>query len=684
MPVAMRTLVLLTLPGALLAQGCSVEVHRHDAGVAPCMDVTPCKARCSDAGTCAGPRDCGAGSCGDLCGPCDAAACPKPKVCRDCGAGSCPPPGPCKDLSTKKCPPPKPCADQGTCADAAACPGCDKGVSCADLGCCPDAIHWRTLVDDTFADFEQGKLSEAGAKIYVSARGNVQLLDRLDVDGDGLLDLVLSQRAPSVARVFWGQLDSKGKYLFNPLKTTITLSTIGGSGNALADLRDTSFVDLVSANRGPGTKQTNVNSYIYWGTTTGHSSASRGELPGLGANAVSVADLDRDGYLDLVLANVEGSTIGPYNVNSYIYWGAKAGFKVGSRSELPTRGAMAASVGDLNGDQLLDIVFSSYYDDNSSKKLKGDTNSLIYYNAGKRKFPLSKRSELPTFYAVGNALADLDADGNLDVVFANHGPPNATPENSYIYWGSSSGPVTAKRTELSTLSAMEVSVADLDADGHLDIVFANENDGSGPSYNINSYIYHGSGKRAFPVKQRKELPTRRAHGCLVADFNGDGFLDIAFANYSVGATENSYVYWGAASGVDWTRRTSLTTQGATISTTTDPGALYDRGPSQSFTSRQLDANVKSPVWGLLSVKAQVPARTSLKLQLRSASAMTALSSAPWRGLSATVPYYSITQKSFVAPVNVAHAGHRYMQYRVVFTSDHGNTPVLDRVSLLYR
>ena len=465
---------------------------------------------------------------------------------------------------------------------------------------CAESTVW--IRHSGFSDFSQGTFGDSGRNTYVSAAGHVQMIHRWDLNRDGFPDLVFTQDENSRSETpdALVYLNDRGGFssLFPPLwrehprfsllegildaeDQVQRLPTLGGGKSRLADLNRDGWLDLVFVNLIHNYSH-ELNAYIYWGGP-GFSQSRRTELPTFFAHGLDVADLNAEGYLDLIFAN-RGDyewepRFGPRdNRESYIYWGGAQGFSPDRRQSIPTHNALDVAAGDFNGDGSADLAFINAPRDQSS------TLSIYYGQTGG--FPLEKRVTLKQEGAIGlrtldlngdraaelflalegdhslilpgqkenasldsainlpisaaqdAAAADLNGDGAVDLAVASN------KEDSIVFWGSQAGFVRDKSTSLPTLGAVGLALGDFNADGRTDIVFANHQDEQG--HDVPSYIYWGSPDGYAPYL-RSEIQGFGPLSVAAGDVDRDGKLDIALMNHLSGAypdPQTALIFWG--------------------------------------------------------------------------------------------------------------------------------------------
>ena len=435
-----------------------------------------------------------------------------------------------------------------------------------------------------FDDFIQGVPGNSGANLYVSRRGLVQVINQWDLNRDGYVDIVISNSHDMFevvdAFIYWGGPDGPRSLLpelwkQRPLaqvvfdlmdhKANLTrLKAFGGGRSTIADLNLDGYPDLVFCNyihNYPGLR----TAYVYWGSAEGYGSARRTELPTKWAGGVATADLNGDGYPELVFAN-QGVEAGAEEISpevgleSYIYWGSPTGFNSEHPGLVPTRGARDVAAADINGDGNLDLAFinNSPYAQELQIFWGGDGRyTQQRMEAQLVNDPTSVRSE------------DLDRDGYFDLVVTTSGKPETTSRDvhwegenvAYLFFGASSSLDSKRTVQLPTHEASDSASGDFNGDGHLDIAIANASDGT--SSRVPSFIYWGS-DQGFSPRRRSELPTLGASGVSWGHLNGDDYVDLVFANSNDGETYDvpSYIYWGSALGFAPYLRVDLQSFGA--------------------------------------------------------------------------------------------------------------------------
>ncbi|MCJ2540968.1 MAG: VCBS repeat-containing protein, partial [Candidatus Thermoplasmatota archaeon] len=332
--------------------------------------------------------------------------------------------------------------------------------------------------------------------------------------------------------------------------------TRGTSAADTADMNGDGFMDVVFAVKQTGVDTYSTTSPLFLGGPLGMGLQPEHSFPTTGASDVLVEDLDGDGYHDVLFAQ-ERRSAGDFQVNSTLYMGSADGWSDEPDLEFSTKGASGVIAVDLNGDDLADLVFSCYQDVGTS------TDSMVFLQEATGFNGSSPDHTLPTKGARAVAAGDLDGDDLVDLVFANSLSGGFAEVDSYVYWGKTGGGFDATPLGLPTSGVEDVKVADLDGDDELDIVFANFLDNT-PRYEVDSFVYLNGGGGTFSNTPDVQLPTEGATGVAVADLDGSGWLDLIFAcqQNDTSYKASSRIYLGGVSGWSTTPDIEIPTEGA--------------------------------------------------------------------------------------------------------------------------
>ncbi|MCB9744752.1 MAG: VCBS repeat-containing protein [Alphaproteobacteria bacterium] len=324
--------------------------------------------------------------------------------------------------------------------------------------------------------------------------------------------------------------------------------------DACDDLNCDGYPDIILPNYRDNSGYS-IDSYVYYGSASGYSSSSRDDLPTQGVHTAHAHDFNGDGYMDILFVNYYD---GNYTTDSYVYYGSASGYSSANRDDLNAQGPIEACVEDLDGDGLLDIVLAGYYNGSNYA-----ASSWVFYNSSSG-FSNSNTQELSGQRGARDCkIADLDSDGYPDIVFASYRYSTSNDTTySYIYWGSSAGYSDNDRTTLQGYRQTHTYIEDIDADGYLDILMVRYYDGN---YGVNNQIWWGS-SAGYSSSNLTSLGASGTWDATIADFDGDGRLDVALASYAYASSSfggnYTYVYYQSQNGFSSSNRDTIRSQGS--------------------------------------------------------------------------------------------------------------------------
>src|SRR5262249_9010871 len=130
---------------------------------------------------------------------------------------------------------------------------------------------------------------------------------------------------------------------------------------------------------------------VYWGGPGGFDPSRHWEIPFRSGYEASAADLNADGFVDLIAMNSQhGGAKEDPSAGANIFWGSDAGFDVVKRrTVLRERNLASSNVADLDRDGYLDLVLGAFAS-------PGEPCVLVIYYGSASGFERRRRIELPS------------------------------------------------------------------------------------------------------------------------------------------------------------------------------------------------------------------------------------------------------------------------------------------------
>jgi hypothetical protein len=359
--------------------------------------------------------------------------------------------------------------------------------------------------------------------------------DRIDIDGDGDQDLVITQGCkrtgsnyqtePSACRGdklrIWVN-DGAGGFT-DQTSTRFPATTYNMTSIKVGDMdRDGDLDIVVGAYTGFNIPATNQSVYLYLNNGAGvFTDATYPRIPNASPNYVNglaLADVNKDGALDILET---GSNSWPcFNASSMkLYLNTGNGFFFNVSNQLPYQSIYGTgqgcreyptsySVGDFNRDGYLDLVLSA-----------SQARSRLWFNSGAASpgfFTDVTNSNLPSVIddSFGSVVKDFNNDTFLDLFVCNAATDRLSLGNSLgilsdvsaTNWPGESQPYPYQSIatgNFGPVSSESCDATDVDLDGDQDIIVAG---GPANGFNHRNRLYVNSGSALFTDATTQLLP----------------------------------------------------------------------------------------------------------------------------------------------------------------------------------
>jgi hypothetical protein len=339
-----------------------------------------------------------------------------------------------------------------------------------------------------------------------------------DIDGDGHLDVLVANAESGSATAPSGSLSVFRGVGDGTLQTEQYYTGAPLSSNAvvLADVDGDGWLDAITVNgqTNLGSTAGSISVYLNAGASApGTFGAPTSFTTGApGSIHLCAADFDGDGHVDIATTSVSTNQV------SVLFGNGAGGFGAPQLISIVATGGVQSTIGavDLNGDGRPDLVVTSP----SSARLS------VLLNQGGRSFAA------PVAYAnsqsgqtAGLSFGDADGDGKVDVI-------SNGAAGRFLFFFKGQGNGTLATGAASTVSgsavansALGVVTGDFNGDGKLDAYVLHTASSGGV------YPMTGNGAGAFSVGTHISTGSSPGLNAIAtADMNHDGYLDLILTN----------------------------------------------------------------------------------------------------------------------------------------------------------
>ncbi|HKP94794.1 MAG TPA: VCBS repeat-containing protein [Fibrobacteria bacterium] len=298
---------------------------------------------------------------------------------------------------------------------------------------------------------------------FSSASADGEDLAVEDFDRDGNLDAVFVMEDGGVHQYYLGNGDGSFRNVSERIPSCV------GNGVEAADVDGDGWKDVLIACAGGGPGAQDL--LLINDKQGGFRNETAKRLPALTESSqdVKAADLDGDGDLDVVVGNDAGKNRLLFNKGDGTFTDAAANLPIPYEEE--TREVLLV---DVDGDGDKDIVFCNLTC-NACATYTRNPQARLLINDGKGRFTDETAARMPpnTFSSWDGGYLDFDADGDQDLILCAITVPGFTGLDAKAYRNDGTGTFTDVTATVMPAGASgrlwDVETADLDRDGTLDV-----------------------------------------------------------------------------------------------------------------------------------------------------------------------------------------------------------------------
>jgi hypothetical protein len=352
---------------------------------------------------------------------------------------------------------------------------------------------------------------------YSSAAPGAWAVAAEDLNGDACPDLVVT--SSGAVGVLLGNCDGT----FGPV---VSYSIAGGAaaGVAVADVNGDGKLDILVASAFGGVNGDGAAAVLIGNGDGTFQPAVYYDAGGPWTYSIALGDFNGDGKLDLAVADCSPETGSSCGLFGILLGNGDGTFQPVKTYNSGGVGAWSLTVADLNGDGKADIVIANLCADQACS---GNGVVAVLLGNGDGTFQAPK-----TFGSGGRTLvpvvADVNGDGKPDIVIAN----GEGAVGVGVLLGNGDGTFQSVLTYgVGEKFVSGLAIADVNADGKLDVVVSDCSSGQYTcAVNASVGVLLGNGDGTYQTAVTYDSGGLSSIGIALADVNGDNRPDILVAN----------------------------------------------------------------------------------------------------------------------------------------------------------
>jgi len=369
---------------------------------------------------------------------------------------------------------------------------------------------------------------------YLSGGNNTAAVAVSDLNGDGRTDLVLANQCQIASNCNDGSISvllGNGDGTFQPARSYTSDGVFAVSVDS-GDWNGDRKTDLVVVNQCQTDSNCNGTVTVLLGNGDGTFQVPPSYASGgYDADSVATGDLNRDGNLDLVVANLcqsSSCSSGNNGSVSVLLGNGDGTFQAAQQYATGGFGSSSVAIGDFNGDGNPDVVVANQCG-TSDCKSGGSVSVLL--GTGNGKLETAQTYPSGASVALSVAIADFDKDGNLDLAVANQCQDSSCQNGAVsVLLGNGNGTFQPAQSYGSAgFQTNFVAVGDFNGDGNPDLVLASQCQDSSCQHGGVSVLL-GNGNGTFQAAQSYSSAGSQADGVAITDLDGDGMVDLVVSN----------------------------------------------------------------------------------------------------------------------------------------------------------